>query len=98
MAVIAATLTWTGTVQTQASGAVTGPGAISSLSASTFARKWTFFDGSILSYPVASPANDIVFTGGAPNYGVPGFVRAIFHGRVAELFLIRFPFIAAEQV
>ena len=37
--------------------------------------KWTFFDGSNLSYPVASPANDIVFTGGAPNYGVPGFVR-----------------------
>jgi hypothetical protein len=23
-----------------------------------------------------SPANDSVFTGGAPNYGVPGFVRA----------------------
>jgi hypothetical protein len=41
-----------------------------------FAPKWTFFDGSILSYPVVSPANDIVFTGGAPNYGVPGFVRA----------------------
>ena len=41
-----------------------------------FVPKWTFFDGSILSYPVVSPANDIVFTGGAPNYGVPGFVRA----------------------
>ena len=41
-----------------------------------FIPKWTFFDGSILSYPVVSPANDIVFTGGAPNYGVPGFVRA----------------------
>ena len=41
-----------------------------------FVPQWTFFDGSILSYPVVSPANDIVFTGGAPNYGVPGFVRA----------------------
>ena len=41
-----------------------------------FVPLWTFFDGSILSYPVVSPANDIVFTGGAPNYGVPGFVRA----------------------
>ena len=41
-----------------------------------FVPRWTFFDGSILSYPVVSPANDIVFTGGAPNYGVPGFVRA----------------------
>jgi PQQ-like domain/IPT/TIG domain len=41
-----------------------------------FIPKWTFFDGSILSYPVVSPANDSVFTGGAPNYGVPGFVRA----------------------
>ncbi len=41
-----------------------------------FVPSWTFFDGSILSYPVVSPANDIVFTGGAPNYGVPGFVRA----------------------
>ena len=27
-------------------------------------------DGSILSYPTASPANDIVFTGGAPNYEI----------------------------
>jgi len=41
-----------------------------------FAPRWTFFDGSILSYPVVSPANDMVFTGGAPNYGMPGFVRA----------------------
>ena len=41
-----------------------------------FVPLWTFFDGSILSYPVVSPANDIVFTGGAPNFGVPGFVRA----------------------
>jgi hypothetical protein len=41
-----------------------------------FALLWTFFDGTILTYPVVSPANDIVFTGGAPNYGVPGFVRA----------------------
>lgn len=41
-----------------------------------FVPKWSFFDGSILSYPIVSPANDIVFTGGAPNYGVPGFVRA----------------------
>ena len=41
-----------------------------------FIPKWTFFDGSILSYPVVSPANDIVFSGGAPNYGMPGFVRA----------------------
>jgi len=41
-----------------------------------FVPLWTFFDGSILSYPVVSPANDIVFTGGAPNFGVPGFGRA----------------------
>lgn len=41
-----------------------------------FAPRWTFFDGSIVSNPVVSPANDIVFTGGAPNYGMPGFARA----------------------
>ena len=44
-----------------------------------FVPKWTFFDGSILSYPVVSPANNIVFTGGAPNYGVPGFVEGVQH-------------------
>jgi hypothetical protein len=38
--------------------------------------KWSYFDGSILSYPIVSPANDIVLTGGAPNYGMPGFVKA----------------------
>jgi outer membrane protein assembly factor BamB len=48
---------------------------LQSLSA-TFSPKWQYFDGSILLYPVVSPANDIVFTGGMTGYGMPGFARA----------------------
>jgi hypothetical protein len=36
---------------------------------------WQFFDGSIISSPVVSPANDLICSGGSPNFGVPGFVR-----------------------
>jgi len=43
---------------------------------STLAPKWQYFDGSILAHPIVSPANDIVVTGGASNFGVPGFARA----------------------
>ncbi|MBI4589457.1 MAG: PQQ-like beta-propeller repeat protein, partial [Candidatus Rokubacteria bacterium] len=37
---------------------------------------WEFSDGSIVDQPIASPAGDIVFAGGRPNFGMPGFIRA----------------------
>ena len=38
--------------------------------------RWQFFDETIVDYPVASPANNVVFAGGRPDFGLPGFVRA----------------------
>jgi outer membrane protein assembly factor BamB len=39
-------------------------------------ERWRFFDGSIVDYPIASPANQLIFAGGRPDFGMPGFVRA----------------------
>ena len=38
--------------------------------------RWQFFDGTIVDYPIVSPANNVVFAGGRPDFGQPGFVRA----------------------
>ncbi|OGL15092.1 MAG: hypothetical protein A3F92_01435 [Candidatus Rokubacteria bacterium RIFCSPLOWO2_12_FULL_71_22] len=38
--------------------------------------RWQVSDGTIVDYPVVSPTNAIVFAGGRPDFGLPGFVRA----------------------
>lgn len=40
------------------------------------ALRWQFFDGSVLLYPIVSPANNLVVVGGSPDFGIPGFFRA----------------------
>jgi outer membrane protein assembly factor BamB len=38
--------------------------------------RWTFFDGSIVDHPAASPDGSVVVAGVRPNFGEPGLVRA----------------------
>ncbi|GBC92225.1 Desiccation/radiation resistance protein [bacterium HR15] len=37
--------------------------------------RWSVSDGSILQYPIVSPNNQLIVTGGQPQLGTPGFVR-----------------------
>ncbi|HLC42484.1 MAG TPA: PQQ-binding-like beta-propeller repeat protein [Methylomirabilota bacterium] len=37
--------------------------------------RWQVFDDTIVDYPVVSPANNLLFAGGRPDFGQPGFVR-----------------------
>ncbi|MBI2875893.1 MAG: PQQ-binding-like beta-propeller repeat protein [Candidatus Tectomicrobia bacterium] len=39
-------------------------------------ERWRLSGNAIIDQPIVSPTNDLIFAGGRPNFGMPGFVQA----------------------